>query len=76
MPRRRPRPEALGEAVEELAREGDLGHQDEGLAIVPHRLGDGLEIDLRLARARHALEQDDRGTRTTRGRAIKPSPRR
>ena len=74
MPRRRPRPEAAGEAVEELAREGDLGHQDQGLAVVPHRLGDGLEIDLRLARARHALEQDDRGPERRSGAPSNPLP--
>ena len=45
------------EAVDELRRERDLGHQDQALAPEPHRLGNRLEIDLRLARTGDALEQ-------------------
>ena len=83
MPGRRPHAEAGREAVEELRRERDLGHQDQRLPALPHRLGDRLEIDLGLAGARHALEQrhggaaraDDRGERR-RGVALPVRERR
>ncbi len=60
MPFGRAHAEALREAVEELRRERDLGHQDQRLAALADRLGDRLEIDLGLARAGHAVEQIDR----------------
>ncbi len=59
MPFRRAHAEALGEAVEELRRQGDLGQEDERLAAGAQRGGDGLEVGLRLARARDAFEQAD-----------------
>ena len=60
MPFGRPHAEALREAVEELRGERNLGHQDQRLAALADRLGDRLEIDLGLARARDAVEQVDR----------------
>ena len=56
----RPHPEALGEAVEHLGGERDLGHQDQDLAALPHRLRHRLEIDLRLARSGDAVDERDR----------------
>ena len=57
MPLARARAEAGGETVEELGGQRDLGQQHERLPPLPQRLGDRLEIDLRLARAGDALEQ-------------------
>ena len=49
--------EALLAAGDELAGEGNLGHQHERLLALRERRGDGLEIDLGLARAGDAVEQ-------------------
>ena len=49
--------EAAMEAVEELARQRDLGQHDEGLVALLQRAGDGFEINFRLTRAGHAVEQ-------------------
>ena len=57
MPLRGPRAEAGREPVEELGGQRDLGQQHERLPALPQRLGDRLEIDLRLARAGDAFEQ-------------------
>ena len=59
MPLRRARAEARGEAVEEGAGQRDLRQQDQRLPAAPQRLGDRLEIDLRLAGAGDAVEQRD-----------------
>ena len=59
MPLRRPRAEAGGEAVEEGAGERDFRQQDQRLLAPAQRLGDRLEIDLRLARAGDAVQQRD-----------------
>ena len=60
--------EACCEAIEELRRERDLGHQDQRLAALPDRLGDRLEIDLGLARAGDAVEQRRRRSRRAHAR--------
>ena len=60
MPFGRAHAEALRETVEGLRRERDLGHQDQRLTPFADCLGDGLEINLRLARAGDAVEQIDR----------------
>ena len=60
VPLGRPHPEALGEAVEHLGGERDLGHQDQDLPTAPHRLRHRLEIDLRLARSGDAVDERDR----------------
>ena len=52
--------EAAFEAVEELARQRDFRQHDEGLMALLQRARHGLEIDLCLARARHAVEQRHR----------------
>ncbi len=57
MPFGRPHAEPRREPVEELRRQRDFRHQDERLSTVAERGGDGLEIDLRLARAGHAFQQ-------------------
>ena len=57
MPFGRAHAEALGEAVEKLARERDFRHQDQRLPAVLDGCRDGLEIDLRLARAGDAFQQ-------------------
>ena len=57
MPGRRGDAETLPEASEPLRREGDLRQQYEYAAALAQRRLDGFEIDLRLARARHALQQ-------------------
>ncbi len=62
MPFRRAAAEALREAFEELHRQRDLRQQDQHLLVRAQRLGDRLEIDFRLARSRHAVEQADRET--------------
>ena len=49
--------EAVVEALQERLGQGDFGEQDEGLAAVAQGGGDGLEIDLGLARAGDAVEQ-------------------
>ncbi len=57
VPLGRSRPEARGEAVEELRGQGDLRQQDQRLPPGAQRRRDRLEIDLRLARSRDALQQ-------------------
>ncbi len=57
MPLRGSRAEAGRETVEELGGQRDLGQEHERLPALPQRLGDRLEIDLRLARAGDAFEQ-------------------
>ena len=51
--------EALGETVEELRGQGDLGHEHQRLPSATDDLADGLEINLRLAGAGDAVEQGD-----------------
>jgi hypothetical protein len=46
-------------APENLGAEGDLRQEDEGLAAALERGGDGGEINFRLARTRHTVEQRD-----------------
>ena len=57
MPLRGPRAETGREPVEELSGQRDLGQEHQRLPAQPQRLGDRLEIDLRLARAGDAFEQ-------------------
>ncbi len=57
VPFRRPRAEPRREPVEELGGQRDFRQQHERLPPLPQRLGDRLEIDLRLARAGDAFEQ-------------------
>ena len=59
MPFGGPDPETRRESVEELRGQRDFRHQDQRLAARSKRFRDGLEIDLRLARAGDALEQKD-----------------
>ena len=56
VPQRRTHPEARDEAVDELRRERDLGHQDQRLHAAAQRRGDRLEIHLGLARPGDAFE--------------------
>ena len=50
--------EAAAEAAHRLGRERNLGHEDDGpLALLAHAL-DGAEVDLGLARAGHAVDDD------------------
>ncbi len=60
MPLDRLAAEARRKAAHELPRERDLGQHDEGLTPETQRLGDGLVINLGLARAGHAVEQTRR----------------
>jgi hypothetical protein len=60
MPFGGPRAEAGGDAVEEGAGERDLGQQDQGLAAGAQAVGDGLEVDLGLARAGDAAQERGR----------------
>ena len=57
MPFGRPPAEAGREPVEELGRQRNFRQEHERLPALPKRLGDGLEIDFRLARSGHAFEQ-------------------
>ena len=57
MPFGGPGAEALLAAGDELAGQRDLGHEHQRLLAAFETLGDGLEIDLRLARAGDAVEQ-------------------
>ena len=59
MPFQRPHAETPREAVEELAGQRDLRHQDQRLLAAADRFGDRLEIDFGLARAGDAVEQRD-----------------
>ncbi len=60
MPRRGRRAEAVLEALQPLRRERDLGQQHQHLPARGEGRGDGLEIDLGLAGAGHAVEQGRR----------------
>jgi hypothetical protein len=51
-------PEAREEAPHGERRQGDLWHQDQGLATPSQGVLDRLEIDLRLARTGHSMEQE------------------
>ncbi len=57
VPFRRPHPEPLGEAIEKLRGERDLGHQHQRLFAAADDLADRLEIDRGLARSGNAIEQ-------------------
>ena len=59
MPFQRAHAKALREAVEELAGQRDLRHQDQRLLAAADGLRNRLEIDLGLARAGDAVEQRD-----------------
>ena len=48
--------EARAEARDELGRERDLGHEDDGAAPLLARGGDGPQVDLGLSAARHAVQ--------------------
>ena len=75
MPFQRPHAEARGEAVEELAGQRDLRHQDQRLLAAPDDFGDRFEIDFGLAGAGDAVEQRD--VKTAIGRQRRASrPRR
>jgi hypothetical protein len=50
--------EALAHVVLELRREPDLGHQHQRLAPAADRIGDQVQVDLGLAAAGHALQED------------------
>ena len=60
MPLHRAAAETRGEAVEKLAGQRDFGQQDQHLFAPRQRRRDGLEINFRLARAGHAVEQAHR----------------
>ena len=60
MPFGRPGAETRGKPVEKLRGQRDFRQQHESLAPLPQDFGDGLEINLRLARSRHAFEQGRR----------------
>ena len=49
--------EARGEALDRLRRERDLRDEDDGSPALREHGGDGLQIDLGLARSRHAEEE-------------------
>ena len=49
--------EARGKAADRLRREGDFRHQDDGVATLLQRLGDGLHVDLGLTAAGDAEEE-------------------
>ncbi len=51
------RAEAPAKTLDGLRREADLRHQHDRLPAVAHHLFDGLDIDLGLAAARHAVDQ-------------------
>ena len=65
--------EALGETVEELRGQGDLGHEHQRLPPAPDDLADRLEIDLRLARAGDPVEQRNAIAAVGDGRHAAPS---
>ncbi len=69
MPFGRPGAEAGREAVEELRGQRNFGHQYQRLLPAPHAFGHRLEIDLRLARSGHAVEQRDAVAALRDGRA-------
>ena len=51
------------EALDGLRREGDFRHEHDGAFALLQRVGDGLEIDLGLAAAGDAVEEEGRGAR-------------
>jgi hypothetical protein len=51
--------EAILEAFEEGRGQGNFRQQDQHLPALPQRFRDRLEIDLRLARPRHPVDQGD-----------------
>ena len=51
--------EAAAEAAHGLRGEADLGHEDEGTAAVRERALDGVEVDLGLSGAGHAVDEHD-----------------
>src|SRR5262249_17595822 len=59
MPLRRSHAEALGEAVEKLRGQSDLGDEHQRLFSATDDLSDSFEIDSRLARPGDAVEQCD-----------------
>ena len=59
MPLRRGASEALLETAQELTGERDLGQHDERLPTFLEGAGDGLEIDLGLARAGDTVDERD-----------------
>ncbi len=50
--------ETPGKTLDGLRRQGDLGHQDDGLATLGQGFLHGAQVDLGLARAGDAVEQD------------------
>ena len=60
MPLGRPCAKTRREPIEKLPGEGDLRQEHQSLPFLPQSLGDRLEINFRLARSRHALEQSGR----------------
>ncbi len=62
--------EARLEPLQELARQRDFRQENENLLrLATQRLGDGLEIDFRLSRPCHAVEQGGREAALGDGRA-------
>ena len=59
MPERRAVAEAALETVEKLSRQCDFRYENEDLSVFPERFGNRLEIDLRLAGTRDAIEEGD-----------------
>ena len=59
MPFQRTHAKTLREAIEKLAGQRDLRHQDQRLLAAADRFGNRLEIDFSLARAGDAVEQSD-----------------
>jgi hypothetical protein len=59
MPLQRTHAETLREAIEELAGQRDLRHQDQRLLAAADRFRNGLEINFGFARAGDAIEQCD-----------------
>ena len=53
-------PEAVDEARDDLRRQRDLGHEHDRAAPLGERRGGGLQVDLRLARAGDAVQQQAR----------------
>ncbi len=66
---RHPRVEVGPEPVDERHREGDLGDEHEHRPAAFERGGDRLDVDRRLAPARHAVEQERRRISSLEGRA-------
>jgi hypothetical protein len=51
-------PKRATKRADDLRRQADLGHQDDDRAPAGQRVGGGAEVDLGLARARDAVEQE------------------